>query len=183
MAPDVKRKANSEASAVMILLWPTVAACSHATRPIKDASDWSAACKIPVYSPARASLPHSMPSCTGRSNELPCACGCKCCMRLVLHTLGQRHGGLPSDASYSEHAASVSLSTESVLASEIRGPGRVLNTAKGLSSAWHPPWDPATFQKTSTLWWIKVFNSELPLASLLCVFLAWSLGSVRRDRL
>lgn len=107
----------------------------------------------------------------GRSNELPLehALYATC---VTTHTLrGQRHGGLCPRANYSKHAASVSLSTASLLASEIRL-GRVLNTVKSKGS---PTFTrhlstPVRSRTELMLWWNKVFNSELTLASLLWGF-------------
>lgn len=85
----------------------------------------------------------------------------------VTHT-GAKARRFAPDASYSKHAASVSASTVSLLASEIRGLGRVLNTVNvcpllDISCEILQP------SKTELcVWWIKVLNSELTLASLLC---------------
>lgn len=84
----------------------------------------------------RASLPYSMRSYAGRSNGLPCACGCKCCTRLVLHArrgrgggVGARRVGAPTPAIQNTQLV-FQCQQRLHRASEIRG--RVSSTARGL---------------------------------------------------
>lgn len=117
------------------------------------------------------------------SNELPCACGCKCCMWTESPTPASEALGARCQLFQTRSSC---CSVNSVMTSGIRGLLTLYESA-------HPPLDISCETLSSIhhhmLWWIKASNSELTLASLLSLFfffsflfVAWcsSLGSVRR---
>jgi len=114
----------------------------------ESARDRKAACGMskcarPTVTPT---LFYSVPPYSVRSDELPCACGCKCrFVSCVTHTsvcVGGVEGGvggsqpLAPGGSHSKHAASVPVSSVSLVAS-VAGGG--VKARKGLSSTLTSP--------------------------------------------